>query len=199
MSGIKPIGTELLYSHHGAGTTSTPTVSPGSNIIGAYPPILVAMPQLFDRDGGGWSSSLKLKLGGQMTTTATVPTWAFILYASVATTSAPAFATSGITLGTTGALTAPSAGTNIWFDIELEIGLRILSVGAASTVGCTGFWRSSTLNAAGLASIPAAGSYTPPATFDLSQTYVLWPALSLGAATAGNTITMQYAKLYGEN
>jgi hypothetical protein len=28
---------------------------------------------------------------------------------------------------------------------------------------------------------------------------VLWPGLTLGAATAGNTVTVQYMKLYGEN
>ena len=31
------------------------------------------------------------------------------------------------------------------------------------------------------------------------QEYYLWPYLTLGAATASNTVTVQYVKLYGEN
>ena len=37
------------------------------------------------------------------------------------------------------------------------------------------------------------------ATIDVDQQIFLWPYLTLGAATAGNTVTMQMAKLYGEN
>jgi hypothetical protein len=34
---------------------------------------------------------------------------------------------------------------------------------------------------------------------DPQQVTYLWPYITLGAATAGNTVTPQWGKLYGEN
>lgn len=195
MSGYQPIGGELLYSSYALGTVSVPTAAAVTTTAG-MPPIVV--PPGYFKNLGSWSSSLRLLLGGLMTATATVPTWNWGLYASVATTTAPAFSSSGILLGSTGTST-PTAGSNIPFYAYFDIGIRAIALGAASTMVTWGVIQSTTVNTAGELVVPAAGAYTPPATWDTTQSYILWPALTLSAATAGNTVTMQFAKLYGEN
>ena len=37
------------------------------------------------------------------------------------------------------------------------------------------------------------------ATIDVDQPLFIWPYVTLGAATAGNTVTLQKAKMWGEN
>lgn len=203
MSGFTMTQTELLYSFYGAATVTTPTTSPGSSMTLTYPPIIV--PAGYMQNVGGRSSSLRLKMGGLATVTATIPTWQFFLYTAVATTSAPAFATTN-TLASTATFTPGQAATNAVWDMEIEIGLRTLALGAASTVVAMGKIRSYAFTPAAYSvtaydtqTLPAIGAYTPLATWDNSQAYVLWPALSLGAATAGNTVITEFCKLYGEN
>jgi hypothetical protein len=202
MSGNKGFGVELLYSNYAAATTSTPTASPGSSMIVGYQPITV--PQNYMSDTGSWSSSLKLKMGGQLTITATIPTWQFLLYAVVATTSAPAFGTT-ITVASTAAITPGAVATAAWWTMELEIGLRTLTPGASVVVGW-GEVRCPALASAAYAAatpfdvtMPAANTAGTSNTWDASQSYVLWPALAVSGGTAGNTVTTQYAKLYGES
>jgi hypothetical protein len=84
--------------------------------------------------------------------------------------------------------------------MELEIGLRTLTPGAASTVVSTGWIESP----AGFSSpfrftIPTTGTVTGYTAWEADLQYFLWPYLQLSAATAGNTMTTEYAKLYGEN
>jgi hypothetical protein len=197
VSGFKPVGTELLYSSYTAATTSTPTASPGSSMIVGYAPIVV--PAAYMGNTGNWSSSLLLKMGGLLTATATIPTWQFVLGANTATTTAPAFAAPTITVASTTTIT-PSAQTNAWWSLEVNIGLRAIALGAASTVAAWGFWECPLAFASPFKlKIPNDGAYTPSATWDTTQAYVLWPALVLGAGTAGNTVTTQYCKLFGEN
>lgn len=196
MSGYQPIGAELLYASYALATTSVPAAA-AATITAGMPPIVV--PAGYMKNVGSWSSSLRLEIGGQMTTTATIPSWSINLYAAVGTTSPPAFASSGIVLGTTGTFTPTTAATSVNFLWEMHIGLRALALGAASTIVGWGYFQCTSVNAAGLVTFPPTGAYAPPATWDASQAYVLWPGLTLGAATAGNTVTVQYAKLYGES
>lgn len=195
MSGYKPIGSELLYACYLAATTSVPAAA-AATITAGYPPIIIPA-GAFDRLGG-WASSLRLEMGGLMTVTATIPTWSWGLWCAVQTTTAPAFSTS-LALGTSTAAAPPSAVTNVPWTVTLHLGLRALALGAASTIVTWGQVTSTGINAAGETTIPGTGAYTPPATYDTSQAYVLWPGITLGAATAGNTVTTQFAKLYGEN
>lgn len=203
MSGYTQTTNELLYAFYGAATVSVPTVSPGATITAAYPPIEI--PANFFSNVGSRSSSLKLEIGGLATVTATIPTWQFFLYIAVATTSAPAFATT-TTLGSTPTFTPGQAATNFPWDATVDIGLRTLTLGALSTVTAQGWFESYafapaaySVTAGPKVFMPATGAYTPLATYDTTQTYLVWPALSLGAATAGNTVTVEYCKLYGEN
>jgi hypothetical protein len=203
VSGFKAVGTELLYANYQASTVSTPTASPGSSMIVGYPPIVVP-PGYMDKTGS-WSSSCKLKMGGLLTITATIPTWQFLLYAVIATTSAPAFG-STITIASTAAVTPGATATNVPWTMEVDFGLRTIALGAASTIAGWGEVRSSALASAAYAAatpfevpMPTTGAYTPPNTWDTTQGYVLWPALAISGGTASNTVTTEYAKLYGEN
>jgi hypothetical protein len=203
VSGFTQTTDELLYAFYGAATVSSPTVSPGSTITATYPPIEI--PANTFTNVGSRSTSLKFEIGGLATVTAAIPTWQFFLYIAVATTSAPAFATT-TTLGSSPTFTPGQAATNFPWDLSVNIGLRTLALGAASTITCQGWAESYAFTPAAYSAtagpkvfIPATGAYTPLATYDTTQAYLLWPALSLSAATAGNTVTVEYAKLYGEN
>lgn len=203
MSGFTQTTNELLYAFFGAATVSVPTTTPGATITAGYPPIEI--PANYFSNVGLHSSSLKLKMGGLATATAVIPTWQFFLYAAIATTSAPAFATT-LTLGSTTTFTPGTAETNDVWNAEIDIGLRTLALGQSSTIVAVGAFQSDVFQSAALGiqtttyvSMPGPGAYTPFATYDTTQAYLLWPALSLGAATAGNTVTVEYCKLYGEN
>jgi hypothetical protein len=195
MSGYQPIGGELKYASYALATTSVPTAA-AVTITAGQPPIII--PSGYFKNTGEWASSARLVMGGLMTVTATIPTWNWGLYGVVATTSPPVFGTT-LALGSTGASTPPGAVTNVPWFMNLDIGLRTLAAGAASTLVCWGVIQSTAVNAAGELTLPGTGAYTPPSTYDTSQSYVLWPGLTLSAATAGNTVTVQYAKLYLEN
>ena len=204
MSGYTQTTDELLFANYTAATVSVPTVSPGATITATYPPIEIPA-NYFKNAGSSIASSLRFEIGGLATVTATIPTWQFFLYAAIATTSAPAFATT-LTLGSTPTFTPGQAATNFPWDAVVNLGLRAISPGAASTVIAQGWFESYafapaaySVTAGPKVFMPATGAYSPFATYDTTQAYLLWPALSLGAATAGNTVIVEYAKLYGEN
>jgi len=203
VTGFTQTTDELLYAFFGAATVSVPTTTPGATITAGYPPIEIP-PKTFVNVGER-SSSLRLEIGGLATATAVIPTWQFFLYTAIATTTAPAFATT-LTLGSTATFTPGTAETNDVWNATIHIGLRTLALGAASTIVAVGAFQSDVFQSATLGiqtttyvSMPGPGAYTPFATYDTTQAYFLWPALSLGAATAGNTVTVEYCKLYGEN
>jgi hypothetical protein len=200
ISGFTQTTNELLYSSYQAATTSVPTTGPVT--ITANMPV-IKIPANYFVNVGERSSSLRLEIGGLATATATVPTWQFGLYVAVLA-SPPVFATT-LTLGTT-ATFVPTAETNYWWTGTLHIGLRTMAAGGASTIACVGDYQSDMFSTTAFAvttqsfvSMPGPGAYTPLATYDTSQVYSLWPSLNLGAGTAGNTVTVQYCKLYGEN
>lgn len=198
MSGFKPVGTEVLFANFGAATVSSVSAS-AVTITAGYPAIEIP-PGYFDKGGASpWSSSLKFKMGGLLIATATVPTFKISLFAAIQTTSAPAFATT-ITVVDTGTFT-PTVTTGASFDLDIEIGLRTPALGQASTLVGWGKFVCSAANAAGMVPFPAnAATYSPTATtIDITQGYILWPGITLGAATTGNTLTTEYVKLYGEN
>jgi hypothetical protein len=203
MSGYTQTTDELLYAYYGAATVSAPTASPGSSITVGYPPIEI--PANYFTNVGGRSSSIRLEIGGLTSFPASPATVSFLVYVSVATTSAPAFATTA-TLGTTPNFTPGQAATNLPWDATLHIGLRTLVLGASSTITCQGYFESYAFAPAAYSVtsgpkvfVPATGAYTPLATYDTTQTYLVWPAMIVPGAAAGNTVTTEYCKLYGEN
>lgn len=202
MSGFTQTTNELLYSFYGAATVSTPTASPGSSMTLTYPTCII--PANYFANTGSRTSSLRLEMGGLCTVTATIPTWQFFLYAAFLASNQTFQST--LTLGSTATFTPGQAATNAVWECVINIGIRTLGLGSASTIVAIGRFMSDaflpaaySVTAQTFVSIPAIGAYTPFATYDTSQEYSLWPALSLGAGTAGNTVTTQYLKLFGEN
>lgn len=190
MSGYTQTNTEVLYSNYAAATVTTPTASAVSLIV-TYPPIII--PAGYFSKLGAQSSSLRFKSGGLITATATVPTYIFGLY--LATTST--FATT-INLAATTTFNPSAAQTNVPYWWEVEIGARTLGLGAASTVAAFGDITSAAFASPFFQSLPTSGAYTA-VTVSNDVQYYLFPALTLGAATAGNTVTTEFVKLYGEN
>ncbi len=186
---------ELLYSFYGAATTSVPSAS-AVTITAGMPEIVV--PSNFMAALGRRSSALKLKLGGYMTATATVPTFAFGLARTPFAVGGGVFS-AGTPLATLSNTVTPSAASGS-FDAEIDIGLRAMAPGAASTVWCSGkVMASPALTTSVWWLNPLGAGGTTDTAWQPDQEYYLWPYLTLGAATASNTVTVQYAKLYGEN
>ena len=202
MSGFTGTMFESLYSYAQAATTTTPTAG-AVTITGGYPSIEI--PGNFFVKTGKYSSTTRLKLRGQLTTTATIPTWLFGL---AWTQGMPAtFATANV-LAATAAFTPGVAATGAWFDLEADITLRTLGLGAASVLltagylACPGAFPAATYTpAAGpIQTLPATNvSGASTASIDCDQPLFIWPYLTLGAATAGNTVSLQKVKMWGEN
>ena len=194
MSQYFPPGTELLHSFYGAATTSVPAAA-AATITAGIPEVIV--PASYMTGLGKKSSSLCLKFGGYMTATATVPTFAFgLAYTAFATP--PAFSASTI-LATLSNTITPTAATGS-FEAEMNLGLRSMGLGNASTIWASGrVWASPALTTSVWWLNPLGAGGTTVTTWQTDQEYYLWPYLTLGAATASNTVTVQYIKLYGEN
>lgn len=183
----------MLYAFYGAATTSVPT--------GAAVTITAAMPEVSVPGGymvtlGKRSSSLKLEIGGYITGTVTTPTWSFGL--AYTTVSPPAFSAATPLCTPSTAVAVGSSASGSW-DATFRIGLRALAPGAASTIWCSGIVASNLFAAAPLTMNPGGSGGTTMTAWQDDLEYYLWPYLTLSAATAGNTVTTQYMKLYGEN
>lgn len=164
-------------------------------MIVGYPAITVPA-GYFSNAGGDWAGILKLELGGFLTATATIPTFAFGLYATFAQ---PAAWGTTITMCTVSTANTPTSAATFPFYMRFDIGLRTSALGAGSTIVTHGF-----IESPGLASpfklwLPPAGTGNTVATWDTHLQYYLWPSIILSAATAGNTVTPQFCKLHGEN
>jgi len=194
MSGYTMTQNELLYAFHGAATTTTIATGTQSMIVGC-PPIVVQGNYM--TNAGSHSSSLRLKVFGLITCTATIPTFTF----GVSATSAqPAAFASTNALGTTAAITPTGTTANTPFWMDVDIGLRTLTQVASSVLVCDGEVRCPGAFASPFsATIPAAGSSATSAFWETDLQYFLWPYMALGTATTGNSVTVQSVKLYGEN
>jgi len=190
MSGFKPVGVEVLFATYAAATVSSVSASPVT-ITAGWPAIII--PAGYFSNTGDWASTLRFRMGGFLTATATIPTFSWGL--AIATTST--FATTSI-LATATAATAPTSATSFTWKFEAEIGLRTLGAsGANSTLVTHGEINTNAF--AANAQLAPGGSGNTFTTYDKTLQYWLFPYLTLGAATAGNTVTAQYGKLYGEN
>lgn len=201
MSGVTGTLFEGLYAEAQAATTTTPAAAAASVIAGL--PSIEVHPGYFTKLGKQ-TSSLRMVLRGQLTTTATIPTWQF----GVAWTQGmPAAFSAANVISATAVRTPGSALTGAWWFWEYDIGLRTLGLGAASQLVGAGSIMCEALRPAAYSatqsdewSMPATGGTgLSAATIDVDQPVFLWPYVTLGAATAGNTVTTQLVKLYGEN
>jgi hypothetical protein len=207
MSGFKPVGAELLYAYYGAGTVSVPTASPGSSMTLNMPPIKVPG-GYFDKTGD-WSSSLKMLAGGLFIATATLPTIQFALWRTVAQPATYANSGSAVLVGQTALFVASAVTTGCSFEMEWNLGLRtpaLVNGGSSATAVVTCFGNVQAFLGSSATAIdiwPCPGpsaTYTPTDTsWPVDQQVYLWPTILVTGATAGNTVTMEWCKLYGEN
>ena len=192
MSGADQL-TETLWSYAQAATTSVPAAS-AATITAGWPAITI--PAGFFQKLGDKTSSARLRLEGALTATATVPTFALGLAATQVT---PAAFSASTLLHAISSTNTPTAVTAAWIGMEWHIGLRTLGLGAASTLVTTGKCECPSFAAPNFVAFPSANGAKTLATIDVMQPIYLWPYLTLGAATAGNTITLDWGKLYGDS
>lgn len=187
-------GSEVLWSYSQAATASVPTAAAVTACNG-WPAIEI--PAGFFQALGTRTSTARLLIQGTLTATATVPTFAFGL---AATQASPAAFSATTTMHAISGTVTPTAGTAYQTWLEWNIFLRTLGApGANSTLLTTG----QVTCPAGFPapfelSMPQSNGVSTWATFDPQQILYLWPYITLGAATAGNTITPQWGKVYGE-
>ena len=194
MSGADSL-TEALWSYAQAATVSVPTASAVTMTAG-WPTITI--PAGFFQKLGDKTSSARLVLQGGLTATATIPTFAFGLAWTQANPGT--FSAANLLHAISANNTPGGAITLAQIDFEWNIGLRTLGLGAASTLVTTGkvdckFGFASPF---GL-TMPATNGSKTSATIDITQPIYLWPYITLGAATAGNTVTLDWGKLYGDS
>jgi hypothetical protein len=186
---------ELLYSYAGAATTTTPTAGAVS-LIATYPPIVIP-PSYFSKLGAN-SSTLRLHLGGILTATATIPTFLWGLAITPATTTPAAFSVTTSLAATTAVAPTTAQTTGCGFVMDVDLTVRTITQVASTVIVAGGQVQSPQSSASGWG-FPAVGVASTFSTWEMDLSYFLWPYLTLSAATAGNTVAVQYAKLYGEN
>jgi hypothetical protein len=190
VSGYTGTQNEVLYANAGP-STNLASFTAEDNLQKTLPPVIIP-PGLFAALGAR-STTLKLRACGQVGSTAT-PTFTFTARLLTSTT----WSAGGIVLGSSAALTTGSGVTLAPFQIDLDIMLRALAPGGASTVVTMGTITSQTAFAsAGF--IPAANVSPAVATIDNTQQYYLFLSAACSASSPSNLINLQLLKLYGEN
>jgi hypothetical protein len=184
---------ELYYSFSAAGTALA-TFTTEASLMGGY--IIPQIPATFFNKVGELSSSMKIKARLNVGTTAT-PT--FTLSARLLS-SATSWSAAGILLGSSSAMTAASAVTNAWADLDMDVILRSIAAGAAtSSISTHGTVSGSAFPTTG--SIPANNVSAVSSTLDNTGAtqYFLWLSAACGTSNAANTISLQALKVYLEN
>jgi hypothetical protein len=198
MSGYTMTQGELLYSVDAAGTVTANQTAAQPFTVG-YPPVVIPGGFFANATEAYRQSSLRLECGGLLIATATVPTFTV----SLGSATSDGFSSSNA-LVTSGTFT-PVASTGVWFEMNVHLAVRTLPIQTISgvtnaTVSAHGWFDVLYLSSPVRYSLPApAASYSPAGTIDTSIQQYLYPTLTLGTATSGNTLTLEYLKLYGEN
>lgn len=183
---------ELLFAYHNA-STNLATFTTEDSLQKTYPPVIIPAGFFFNAASTG--KSLRVRAAGQLGTTS-APTFTWTVRLLTSTT----WSAAGIVLGTSAALTAGTTQTLAPWFMDLEIGMRTLSVGGASTVVTMGEIRSPLGLATPFAgTIPANNTAVSVATVDNSTTYYLFLSCACGTSNAANLINLQQLKVFGEN
>lgn len=183
---------ECLYSI-GQASTNLATFTTEDNLQKTYPPIIIPAGFFFNQQATG--KALRVKAAGQLGTTS-APTFQWSLRLLTSTT----WSAGGILLGTSAALTAGTTQTLAPWFLDLEIVMRSLGIGGASTVVTMGEVRSPLGLATPFAgSIPGNNVSPAVATIDNSQQYFLFLSAACGTSNAANLINLQTMKVFAEN
>lgn len=192
MSYENDVPTDCFYSYF-AQSTQLNTFTTEDNLQKTYPPVLIRAGYILNLQDTG--KSLRVKAAGRLGTTG-APTFTWSLRLLTSTT----WSAGGILLGSTAALTAGTTQTLAPWYLDVEIGLKTLSIGGASTLRTMGEVRSPL----GLASpfsgtIPANNTTMEVSTFDNSVQYYLFLSAACGTNNALNLIQTEMLKVYGDN
>lgn len=185
---------ELLYSAIGA-STNLATFTAEDNLQKTYPPVIIPAGFFYNLAASG--KSLKIKAAGQGGCTTGAPTFLWTIRLLTSTT----WSAGGIILGASAALPTNAAAQTLapWF-MDVEIVMRTLGIGGASTVATMGEVRAPLFLASPFAgTIPANNVAPTVATIDNSVTYYLFLSCTCGTSNALNLINLQILKVFGEN
>jgi hypothetical protein len=192
MSYENDVPTDCFYSYFSQ-STALATFTTEDNLQKTFPPVLIRAGYILNLQDTG--KSLRVKATGRLGTTGS-PTFTWSMRLLTSTT----WSAGGILLGSTAALTAGTTQTLAPWFLDVEIGLKTLSIGGASTLRTMGEVRSPL----GLASpfsgsIPANNTSPDVATFDNSVQYYLFISAACGTSNAANLIQTESLKVYGDN
>ena len=192
MSFLTGTSSEVLYSSIATGTQLN-TFTTEDNLMKTLPYCIIPA-GFFYNSQGATGKCLRVKACGRLGTTgAPTFTWsARLLTSSTWSAAGLAMSTAALTAGT-GVTLAP------WF-MDLEIVMRTLATGAASTLAIMGEVRSPL----GLASpfagtMPTSNTAFTVTTFDHSVTNYLFLSAACSASSGSNLIQLEMLKCYGEN
>lgn len=197
MSGYTMTQPELFYSFSGAGTALA-TFTTEASLMGGYP--IPQIPATFFGKLGEQSSAMKIRAYGNMGDTTVAPTftWTVRLLSSATTfsnTGTPSWATAATTVTGTSI-------TNAWWQLDMDVQLRSIAAGAATSV-LAGFGMVSGSMLSAPATIPAANTTAVVNSSNFDNTgatlYYLWLGAACGTSNAANAISLQGLKIYLEN
>jgi hypothetical protein len=192
MSFLTGTSDEVIYNSIATGTQLN-TFTAEDNLQKTLPPIIIPAGFFYNLSAAG--KSLKVRAWGRLGTTGS-PTFTWTVRLLTSTT----WSAGGIVLGTTGAVTAGATKTLSPWVLELDITMRTLAIGAASTVAAMGMVSGPSALASPFAyTIPADNTAFTVATVDNSLTYYLFLSAACGASNALNLIQAEMIKVYGEN
>ncbi len=193
MSYTNEAPTDCLYSYH-AQSTQLNTFTTEDNLQKTYPAVQIPAYQL-DTAASRSSSSLRVKAWGRLGTTGS-PTFTWSLRMLTTET----WSAGGILLGSTAATTAGATVTLAPWTLEVEIGLKTLSIAGASTLRTMGEVRGPSALASPFSStIPANNTTMEVATFDSASVQYLFLSVACGTSNALNLIQLEQLKVYADN
>lgn len=194
MSNFTNTNTEVLYSYANA-STNLATFTAEDNLQKTYPPVLI--PAGFFFNAGATGKTLRVKASGQLGFTTGAPTFTFTARLIASAT----WSAAGVPLGSTVAqATGASAVVTCPWTLDLDVTLRTLGTGAASTLVSTGLVSCPAGFATPfVATIPSLAVSPAVSTFDNALQYWLYVSAACGTSNALNLANMQSLKVYGEN
>lgn len=196
MSGYTMTQPELFYSFSAAGTALA-TFTTEASLMGGYP--IPQIPATFFGKLGEQSSAVKIRAYGNMGDTTSAPTftWAVRLLSSATSWSAGTPSWTTAATATTG-----TSITNAWWQLDMDIQLRSIAAGAATSV-LAGYGVVSGSMLSVPATLPAANTTAVANSSNFDNTgataYYLWLSAACGTSNAANAISLQGLKIYLEN
>lgn len=182
--------TECLYTSVATGTQLA-TFTTEDNLQKTLPPVIIPA-GFFYSPSGAIGKALRVRAYGRLGSTGS-PTFTLSVRLLTSTT----WSAAGIVFSTA-ALTAGATVTLAPFQIDIDIVMRALGIGAASTIAIMGAVTSQTaFTTNGV--LPAANTAFTATTYDNSITNYLFLSAACGTSNAANLIQLEMLKVYGEN